>query len=178
MELHPSTSFSSLNALHLDAPTLYRLLTQELTEVDQEGKPASKLVIYGYDQQPITSLEFAWQNKDATINTIFNIDLLQTSCKSNGLNFAHRIIYFPGLKTIRILGTREKTINILSEPKKASYEERVLKNPKIILKGQKSKESLSAEIKSLSDLIKQLEGDLKKALNSQNNSDFSGKYAH
>ncbi|CEG75073.1 hypothetical protein RMATCC62417_10179 [Rhizopus microsporus] len=31
MELHPSTSFSSLNALHLNAPTLYQLLTQELT---------------------------------------------------------------------------------------------------------------------------------------------------
>ncbi|CEI98502.1 hypothetical protein RMCBS344292_12609 [Rhizopus microsporus] len=64
-------------------------------------------------------------------------------------------------------------VNILNEPKKASYEERVLKNPNVILEGQKSKESLSAEIKSLSDVIKQLEGDLKKTLNFQNESDFS-----
>jgi hypothetical protein len=83
MELHPSTSFSSLNALHLNAPTLYQLLTQELTEVDQakssdqEGKPASKLVVYGYDQQPIPSIEFARQNKDAAFNAI----LTWTCCR-------------------------------------------------------------------------------------------------
>ena len=77
------------------------------------------------------------------------------------------------MKTVRILGTQEKMVNILNEPKKASYKERVLKNPNVILEGQKSKESLSAEIKSLSDVIKQLEGDLKKTLNFQNESDFS-----
>ncbi|RCH95762.1 hypothetical protein CU097_002590, partial [Rhizopus azygosporus] len=137
-------SFSSLNALHLNAPTLYQLLTQELTKVDQdqssdqEEKPTSKLV-----------LQIIW------------------------LGFAHRVICLPGLKTVRILGTQEKMVNILNEPKKASYKERVLKNPNVILEGQKSKESLSAEIKSLSDVIKQLEGDLKKTLNFQNESDFS-----
>ena len=179
--LHPSTTFSLLNALHLNAPTLYQLLTQELTKVDQdqssdqEGKPASKLVVYGYDQQPITSLEFARQNKDAVFNAIFNMGLLHTSCKSYGLDFAHRVICLPSLKTVSTLGTQEKMVNILNKPKKAAYEERVLKNPNVILEGQKPKESLSAEIKSLSDVIKQLEGELKKTLNFQNESDFSGK---
>ncbi|CAO3699748.1 unnamed protein product [Rhizopus microsporus] len=137
-------SFSSLNALHLNAPTLYQLLTQELTKADQdqssdqEGKPTSKLVVYGYDQQPITLFEFARQNKDAVFNAIFNMDLLHTSCKSHGLDFAHRIICLPSLKTVHILGTQEKMVNILNEPKKAPYEKRVLKNPNVILEGQKS----------------------------------------
>ncbi|PHZ13549.1 uncharacterized protein RHIMIDRAFT_291247 [Rhizopus microsporus ATCC 52813] len=128
MVLHPSTSFSSLNALHLDARTLYQLLAQKLTEVnqdqssDQEGKLASKLVVYRYDQQPITSLEFAWQNKDAAFNAIINMDVLQTSCRSYGLGFAYKIICLPGLTITRILGTQEKAINILNELKKASYE--------------------------------------------------------
>ncbi|KAG1174754.1 hypothetical protein G6F71_004662 [Rhizopus microsporus] len=117
-------SFSSLNALHLNAPTLYQLLTQELTKVDQDQSSDQ-------EEKPTS------------------------------------------LKTVRILGTQEKMVNILNEPKKASYKERVLKNPNVILEGQKSKESLSAEIKSLSDVIKQLEGDLKKTLNFQNESDFS-----
>lgn len=63
------------------------------------------------------------------------MDLLHTSCKSYGLDFAHRVICLPGLKTVRILGTQEKMVSILNEPKKASYEERVLKNPNIILEG-------------------------------------------
>ncbi|KAG1172982.1 hypothetical protein G6F70_005000 [Rhizopus microsporus] len=124
MELHPSTSFSSLNALHLNALTLYQLLTQELTKVDQdqssdqEGKPESKLVAYGYDQQPIASLEFARQSKDAVLNAIFNMDLLQTSCKSHDLDFAHRVICLPGLKTVRILDTQKRWLIFLTSRRK------------------------------------------------------------
>ncbi|OAD67163.1 hypothetical protein PHYBLDRAFT_151771 [Phycomyces blakesleeanus NRRL 1555(-)] len=112
--LCPSALFSPLSALHLDSVVLYRLLTHNL---DQEKDGL------------IRSQDKARQNKDTTFNIVFDMGEIQKACKLYGLSFAHRITCLPGMKTVRLLGSKIKTHCTVKEETKQSYEARILINP-------------------------------------------------
>lgn len=108
-ELCPKTSISNINTLHLDAPSIYQILTQKLDDDFDENQDAlsTELIIYGYNKEPIPSIERARRNKDAIFNSIFDYTKIQESCEHSGLIFNQRVSIIPGLKTVRILGVKE-----------------------------------------------------------------------
>ncbi len=141
-QLCPSTSIANIDALHLDAPSLYQIMNQKLDgHQDQADVSTTGLIIYGYNNEPMPSIETARRNKDAVFNSVFDMNKIQETCKSYGLKFSQQIAILPGLKTVRILGVKKNTMPS-TELKKLSYSERVLNNTNVIREGQKSLEDL------------------------------------
>lgn len=171
-ELCPKTSISNINTLHLDAPSIYQILTQKLDDDFDENQDAlsTELIIYGYNKEPIPSIERARRNKDAIFNSIFDYTKIQESCEHSGLIFNQRVSIIPGLKTVRILGLKKNTTSSV-EPKKPSYTERVLQNANVIHEGQKSLEILKSEVANIHQEVKMLKVELEEILNLQKESD-------
>ncbi|GAA5805822.1 hypothetical protein HPULCUR_011348 [Helicostylum pulchrum] len=113
-------SAAQMNALKLDAPSIFQLMGRK----SQSGEQA--LTIYKYNDDPVMSMEDARQNKDATFNSIFDIQAIQEIAESYNLTFSQHITLLPGLKTARILG-----------------------NPDVIKEGAKILEVLKAETDNL-----------------------------
>ncbi|OAD73728.1 hypothetical protein PHYBLDRAFT_168162 [Phycomyces blakesleeanus NRRL 1555(-)] len=183
--LCPSRSFSSSSALHLDSVALYQLLTQNIDQEkseepslhtnQQEKKGYSRMILYGYNRDElIGSQEKVRQNKDAIFNAVFDIGEIQKACESYGLSFAHRITCLPGMKTVRLLGSRIKTHGSVTEETDQSYEARILRNPNVIQEGQKTKDVLFSELQSLTE-VKALESVCKIELDLLKDSNFQRK---
>ncbi|GAA5797967.1 hypothetical protein HPULCUR_003365 [Helicostylum pulchrum] len=116
-ELCPMPSAAQINALKLDAPSLFQLIGRK----SQSGEQA--LTIYKYNDDPIMSVEDARQNKDATFNSIFDIQAIQEIAESYNLKFSRHIILLPGLKTAKILGIRNNVV-AAEEPQKTNYKQK------------------------------------------------------
>ncbi|KAL0076051.1 hypothetical protein F4703DRAFT_1762006 [Phycomyces blakesleeanus] len=184
--LYPSTLFSSLSALHLDSVALYQLLTQNIDQEkleepsshtnQQEKKGYSRMIFYGYNRDElIGSQDKARQNKDATFNAVFDMGEIQKACESYGLSFAHRMTCLPGIKTVRLLGSKIKTRGTVKEGTKQSYEARILRNPSIMQEGRKTKDILFSELQSLTEEVKTLESVRKRELDLLKDSNFQRK---
>ncbi|KAI9246548.1 hypothetical protein EDC94DRAFT_664909 [Helicostylum pulchrum] len=135
-------SAAQMNALKLDAPSIFQLMGRK----SQSGEQA--LTIYKYNDDPVMSMEDARQNKDATFNSIFDIQAIQEIAESYNLTFSQHITLLPGLKTARILGVRNNVV-AAEEPQKTNYTQKFLKNPDVIKEGAKILEVLKAETDNL-----------------------------
>ncbi|KAL0087592.1 hypothetical protein J3Q64DRAFT_1883374 [Phycomyces blakesleeanus] len=184
--LCPSTSFSSLSVLHLDSVALYQLLTQNIDQDKSEEPPShtnqqekegySRMILYGYNRDElIGSQDKARQNKDATFNAVFDMGEIQKACESYGLYFAHRMTCLPGMKAVRLLGSKIKTHGTVKEGTKQSYEARILRNPSIMQEGRKTKDALFSELQSLTEEVKTLESVRKRELDLLKDSNFQRK---
>ncbi|CEI97793.1 hypothetical protein RMCBS344292_11918 [Rhizopus microsporus] len=160
-KLCPQPSASSLHALRIDGPSLYQILTR---------LPCA-LAIFNYDNYLIESVEEARQNKDAVFSSFFDMNAITTASKSNGLEFAQNITLLPGIKTARLLGTKEAVDDSNKKKGPASYE--VIDNPIVKEEAKKPKDTLVQEIQGLQSESVQIEKFLKDALKDNNNRDFS-----
>jgi hypothetical protein len=141
---------------------------------DQADVSTTGLIIYGYNNEPMPSIETARRNKDAVFNSVFDMSKIQETCKSYGLKFSQQIAILPGLKTVRILGVQKNTMPS-TELKKLSYSERVLKNTNVIREGQKPLEDLRSQVAHHQSEVKLLEKKLEDVLNYQKEGDFVRK---
>ncbi|KAI9250413.1 hypothetical protein EDC94DRAFT_487308, partial [Helicostylum pulchrum] len=81
------------------------------------------LTVYGFEEEPISSIKIARRNKDAIFSSIFDMNTVDETCKINSLYIA----LSPGMKFVRILGVKNNQL-ISSEPKKLTYLEKILQN--------------------------------------------------
>lgn len=168
--LCPSSSVSGIKALHLDAPSLYQVLTRKLSNHEEP----TELILYGFNAEPITSMEVARHNKDAIFCSIFDMDVVHETCKLNGLEFKQQVVLLQGMKTARILGVK-KVQTTMSESKKPTYLEKVLKDSSILKEGQLPLDTLQSEVAALMQEVKELEAQFNKLMKFQKEKDFSQK---
>ena len=95
----PLTMPGKLNALAIDAPSLFSLFCSPKLK-----KSVTKLDIYDFGGRKIVSREVATENKDAVFGSFFNIQQIQAIAGSYGQFFNHRMTLLPGLKTVRLSG--------------------------------------------------------------------------
>ncbi|GAA5804127.1 hypothetical protein HPULCUR_009613 [Helicostylum pulchrum] len=158
---------SILNSLKLDASLLYLLMNQNLNDEEEiRDTSSTALYVYGYNSEPLTSLETTRQNKDAIFNSVFDMEVLQATCKSYKLNFSHHITIISGLKTARLLDVKKSTV-ATNDYQKITYAESILKNPSVINEGQKPLEKLNFEVKKESSsqgkCVQDIEKDISKS---------------
>ncbi|KAL0072946.1 hypothetical protein F4703DRAFT_1746752, partial [Phycomyces blakesleeanus] len=130
----------------------------------------------GYNRDELIGSQYkARQNKDATFNAVFDMEEIQKACESYGLSFAHRMTCLPGIKTVRLLGSKIKTRGTVKEGTKQLYEARILRNPGIIQEGRKTKDVLFPELQSLTEEVKTLESVRKRELELLKDSNYQNK---
>jgi hypothetical protein len=91
----PLTMPGKLNALAIDAPSLFSLFCSPKLK-----KGITKLDIYDFGGRKIVSREVATENKDAVFGSFFNIQQIQAIAGSYSQFFNHRITFLSGLKKI------------------------------------------------------------------------------
>lgn len=124
-------------------------MNQNLNDEEEiRDTSSTALYVYGYNSEPLTSLETTRQNKDAIFNSVFDMEVLQATCKSYKLNFSHHITIISGLKTARLLDVKKSTV-ATNDYQKITYAESILKNPSVINEGQKPLEKLNFEVVEL-----------------------------
>ncbi|KAI9273828.1 hypothetical protein EDC94DRAFT_579802 [Helicostylum pulchrum] len=105
-ELCPSKSISSIRTLNIDAHSLYQILNKKLN--GYQDNVSTELIIYGYNNEPISSVEIACRNKDAVFNSVFDLTKVQETCEAYGLKSGHQITILPDAKAVRSLGVKKK----------------------------------------------------------------------
>ncbi|KAG1531928.1 hypothetical protein G6F49_013762 [Rhizopus delemar] len=88
-----------VNALNIDAPSLFQIMKSKTD--DNQGQVegmSTELTIYGYNEEPLSSVEIARRNKDAVFNSLFDMEKVRHTCESNGLKFGQRMSFLPKLK--------------------------------------------------------------------------------
>ncbi|KAG1462566.1 hypothetical protein G6F55_002892 [Rhizopus delemar] len=95
---------ATLNFRHilfsLRANVTAALISDTVTD-DNQGQikgMSTELTIYGYNEEPLPSVEIAHRNKDAVFNSLFDMEKVQHTCESNGLKFGQRMSVLPKLK--------------------------------------------------------------------------------
>ncbi|CEG74940.1 hypothetical protein RMATCC62417_10065 [Rhizopus microsporus] len=135
-QLFPLPHLSYFNALQVNAPSLYQMMTS--------GPDA--LLISNFNQKAIDSVEYARSNKDAVFCSIFDMNEVTNICNSYKLKFAHNLQILSGLKTARILGTTTKERSDLSLKKSLSYTQRIAQDPNVVEQHQSGFAILQAEV--------------------------------
>ncbi|KAL4206859.1 hypothetical protein AB4K20DRAFT_1971908 [Rhizopus microsporus] len=97
------------------------------------------------------------QNKDVVFSSLFDMNAITMTCKSNGIKFAQNILLLSGTKTARLLGIKD-TVSNSSKRCPASYD---LRNHP------------SQEMQDLQAEITGIEKQLEDALKNENSRDFS-----
>ncbi|CEI87085.1 hypothetical protein RMCBS344292_01505 [Rhizopus microsporus] len=152
-KLCPQPSASTLHALRVDGPSLYQILTR---------LPCA-LAIFNYDNYLIESIEEARQNKDAVFSSLFDMNAITTTCKSNGIKFAQNISLLPGTKD---------TVSNSSKKGPASHD--LINHSSVKKESKKPKETLQQEMQGLQAEVTG-EKQLKDALKNEKSRDFSKK---
>ncbi|KAG1438914.1 hypothetical protein G6F55_013847 [Rhizopus delemar] len=68
-------SSAHVNALNIDVPSLFQIMKSKID--DNQGQiegMSTELTIYGYNTEPLFSVEIARRNKDAVFNSLFNME--------------------------------------------------------------------------------------------------------
>ncbi|KAG1489244.1 hypothetical protein G6F54_011576 [Rhizopus delemar] len=168
-------SSAHVNALNIDAPSLFQIMKSK-TDGNQgqvEGM-STELTIYGYNEEPLSSVETARRNKDAVFNSLFDMGKVRLTCESSGLKFGQRMSVLPKLKVVRILGVK-KTNAPPVKPQKMFYLKRILRDPNVLREGQKPLEDLKAETAKLEKEVRSLGQEREKALKCQKEQDTINK---
>lgn len=95
----PSTG--TLMGLQLDVASIYS------TFCVQQGN-RRMLNLFTYDEQIIANNQTALSNQDAIFNSIFDLNKIRDMLDHYQLQFRHNVTLLPGLKTVRILGTKKE----------------------------------------------------------------------
>ncbi|KAG1558097.1 hypothetical protein G6F47_000996 [Rhizopus delemar] len=170
-KLCPAMSSAHVNALNIDAPSLFQIMKSKTG--DNQGQVegmSTELTIYGYNEEPLPSVEIARRNKDAVFNSLFDMEKVRHTCESNGLKFGQRMSVLPKLKVVRILGVKKTTVPLV-KPQKMSYLKRILRDPNILREGQTPLEDLKAETAKLEKEVKSLDQERERALKYQKEQD-------
>ncbi|CEI98083.1 hypothetical protein RMCBS344292_12200 [Rhizopus microsporus] len=93
------------------------------------------------------------------------------TCKSNGIKLAQNITLLSGIKTTRLLGTKDTVGDSSKKKGPASYE--LTDHPTVKEESKKPKETLVQEIQGLQSEVVHIEKSLKDALKNNNNRSFS-----
>ena len=93
--LCPLTSPSQLNALHLDAPSLFSLFCGT-------NAKTNPLNVHDFDGNVITTRQLATEQKDAMFSSFFDLKKLLAICNKWKHAFGHYMVILPGAKTVRI----------------------------------------------------------------------------
>ncbi|CEG68006.1 hypothetical protein RMATCC62417_04345 [Rhizopus microsporus] len=93
------------------------------------------------------------------------------TCKPNGIKLAQNITLLPGIKTTRLLGTKDAVGD--SSKKKGSASYKLTDHSTVKEESKKPKETLVQEIQGLQSEVVQIEKLLKDALKNNNNRSFS-----
>ncbi|KAI9483085.1 MAG: hypothetical protein EXX96DRAFT_130007 [Benjaminiella poitrasii] len=96
MRLVPIIRPNTIQALKLDAPSIFSLLCSSNTNRNMD--------LYDFDDSVITSRQVATESKDAVFSSFFDIKRIRTLYANHGLEFAHNMYVLPGVKIIRING--------------------------------------------------------------------------
>lgn len=99
----PSTS--SLLALELDGPSLYNTFS-----VQQGDRRV--LNLFTYDGRIITEDVTARSNDDAIFHSFFDLEKINNILAPYQLQFRHQITLLPGLKTVRLLGSKRDNATV------------------------------------------------------------------
>ncbi|CEI86034.1 hypothetical protein RMCBS344292_00481 [Rhizopus microsporus] len=99
------------------------------------------------------------------------MNAITMTCKSNGIKLDQNITLLPGIKTARLLGTKDAVGDSSKKKGPASYE--LTDHPTVKEESKKPKETLVQEIQGLRSEVVQIEKLLKDALKNNNNRDFS-----
>lgn len=160
----PLTSPTSLNALNIDAPSIYSILSQ--TKQDP-------ITIFDFEGCVIGSTEEARARKDATFYSLFDLTIIRKICASRRLEFGHYITILPGLKLVRITGTRASKAG--TSKKKPQHKRPMRDLPwSVISKLQeKNDNTLKLEIAELNNNLKGLLNELKHANKTNKEQDWS-----
>lgn len=164
-KLFPVPKFSRLQALEVNSTALYQILTSQ----------PSQLNIADFDYFQIESVDFARANAAAVMNSIFDLYVVNQVCGSHRLEFANRIMIFPGLKTARLLGSRDKSNDSPEEAPAPSHLDRILKNLSIVEESKKEFNVLKREVDTLEANLKTLQNDLKVLLKNNEPVELSAK---
>jgi hypothetical protein len=98
-KLTPLVSPCSLHALLIDTTSLYSMFCSSSAN--------RRMEVYDYHANAIQPAATALENKDAVFSSFFNIERLIAVSSSHGLVFANRMHILPGLKAVRLYGTRK-----------------------------------------------------------------------
>ncbi|CEG79071.1 hypothetical protein RMATCC62417_13584 [Rhizopus microsporus] len=145
----PYLTPSNLNALKIDAPSLFSLFCSKTKE--------HAMNVYGFNGDVIVSRQEATESKDAIFSSFFDLIAIRSICNDYGLKFAHNMLMLLGLKYVRLTGTLKKlvpaeTCRVTSSPtnptqRATTQATRRLKNE---IKGHQDKaHSLQAELRKL-----------------------------
>jgi hypothetical protein len=153
MDLCPTSNHGSLHSLRMDAASLYALFCQK-NEDDQ-------MTIFDFEGYAIDLTQKARTYKDATFNSLFDIKAIYNACRLKGLEFAHSLTILPGLKSVRILGS--KAVTKKPTEKSPSNESRIKDLPWDAIQELqlKSDDVLKTNITDLSEQIKEVSAKLK-----------------
>lgn len=158
---------SHVNALRIDGPSLYQLLTSKTTDSQgQNQEMPTEVAIYGYDNEVIRSIEIARRNKDAVFNAVFDMSSIHEVCKSYGLKFEQGITVLAGEKSVRLLGSKIIAVTPDQPTNKQSFVERISGNPKVVAEARKPLCELKASLGTCQKEVQVLELKLEEALRS------------
>lgn len=158
----PLTKPSQLNALKMDAHSFFSLFCL--------SKKGQNLDIFNYDDSVIASRQIATENKDAVNSSFFNMSLIKRIMENHNQNFARWVIFLPGVKTVRLIGTiknypASKTIRPV---KQSSTKSLIPSDQSLVIREQseqvKNLEEDSNRLKLLQTEVLVLNGLLKEAL--------------
>jgi hypothetical protein len=161
--LSPTKSATGIDALKLNSTSLYSILSRD----------PNSLSIFDYDNYLIQSLEESRRSKDAVFNSILDMQAVTNTCHEYELEFAQHISLMPGLKMVRLLGTKKNPRN---DPKKeSSTTQSMINHPDVRKETEKPTSSLKEEIKTMEAEIQVLDSQLKDALKDNKNKVDYGK---
>ncbi|KAG2197212.1 hypothetical protein INT47_003587 [Mucor saturninus] len=157
----PLTKPSQLNALKMDAPSFFSLFFS--------SKKGQNLDIFNYINNVIASRQISTENKDVVISSFFNMALIERIKENHNRNFAHWVTFLPGVKTVRLIGTRKNyPASGTIRPSKQSNTESLKRSDQYSIMYEQSVQVKSLEnssrLKLLQAKVLALDGLLKEAL--------------
>ncbi|KAI8077649.1 hypothetical protein BDF21DRAFT_341473, partial [Thamnidium elegans] len=111
------------------------------------------------------SIETARRKKDAIFCSIFDMNMVDGTCKLNIYNQTADNTFTRNEVRAYFGGKNTKVIS--SEPKKLTYLENILQNGNIVKEAQMPLENLCSEVESLTQEIKEFDGRFKRLMNFQ-----------
>ncbi|CEG84360.1 hypothetical protein RMATCC62417_18175 [Rhizopus microsporus] len=149
MNVCPLPTASTIDAIRLDAPSLYHLLSRS---------ESAKFQILDFDNHLIDSDDQTRRHKDAVFGSIFDLATITSICQSLGLKFAQNITVLPGSKSVYLLGTKIKQSKFTHEnqQKEQGRFKKMMHDPLVVQESQKMIETLHQELDSLQAQVSEL----------------------
>ncbi|GAA5799126.1 hypothetical protein HPULCUR_004535 [Helicostylum pulchrum] len=149
--LFPTPRPTKLQALEINVPSLYQMLTSE----------PNALSIADFNNKKIDSIEYAQSNKDAVFCSAFDMAQIKKNCESYKLTFAQSIRILPGMKACKVLSSKPvKKIGGAAEKGSTSYISHILNNPVVIEESKKDLSDLKQPVDTLQNEINNLKEEL------------------